>query len=238
MESLLDDICAETQTYETVMDCYWGRLSTLLKQLETHVAASKPDSGGKKQTQWNELGTQTIGGKSYRISIETTRYGPAVTRCVMKGGKETKEYGNIPKGTDVTQLSLEDAIGLLPLQLGTWKRNKVVAKKGKYGPYLQIGSKRYVSLPKDIEWLTLHETAAKEYIRQDDKETEHAAQLSSAVGMNVLRGPKGWYMRGSRGRSGISIGDSILDQTASDLQSLIQSKDKGKRKDKAETKGD
>jgi topoisomerase IA-like protein len=91
-----------------------------------------------------------IDGKEYIIGFETTRFGPAITRVEKGKPKAKKEYGNVPKGVDVSKMTLEDAIQCLPLSLGTWKRKKVIAKKGKYGPYLQVGKDTYVSVPMDV----------------------------------------------------------------------------------------
>jgi topoisomerase IA-like protein len=90
----------------------------------------------KKASNMIELGTQKMNGKEYVIGIETTRYGPAVTRSLAKGKAVKKEYGNIPKGTNVREITLDDAISMLPLSLGTWKRKNVIGKVGQYGPYL------------------------------------------------------------------------------------------------------
>jgi len=142
METLLDEICSGKKKYELVMKDYWSQLSSTLdglaKTVTTVSKASGAASGGGAKPS-NVLGQQTIDGKKYDIAIEITRYGPAVTRTPAgattsksaksaKQSKPAKEYGNIPKGTNVTTLTLDDALRFLPLSLGTWQKKPVVAK--------------------------------------------------------------------------------------------------------------
>ena len=127
------------------MSIYWKQLSSLLSTLSEHTKS--------RETTNSKLGSQTIAGKQYDITFETTRYGPAIVRSSVggNGSKGSKEYGNVPKGTDVTSLSLEEALRFLPTNLGTWKKQPVVAKQGKFGPYLQVGTTkpRYISIPEE-----------------------------------------------------------------------------------------
>lgn len=222
MESLLDNICSGKSKYELIMKDYWDQLSSTLDVLTKVQSTKKPEAPSSGGASGRILGTQTIDGKDYTISVEITRYGPAVTRSF---GDEKKEYGNIPKGTIITDLTLEDAIRHLPLSLGTWKRKKVIAKKGKFGPYLQVGKDMYVSIPKEDWDAGMTKKRAQELLQKDEKEKAHAKSLTSSLKdsgvKEILKGPKGWYAKMVKGRKSVSIGDSILDQSIDTLSQRL-----------------
>lgn len=126
-------------------------------------------------------------------------------------------------------MTLEEAINLLPLSLGTWKGHTVNAKKGKFGPYLELSgkskTKTYVSLPANIRWSSLTKAEATKILEMDDREKKHASKLGSELKTKVLKGPKGWYMRKDAKSKGVSIGDTILDKSVADLSSLLSDKE-------------
>ena len=222
MEESLDSVCRGDTTYESTMKHYWDQLSKVLQTLPTKHA-QKPSNERK-------IGTQTINGKKHTITFETTRYGPAIVRQQV-GSDTKKEYGNVPKGADISSLSLDMAIRYLPTQLGTWKSEPVVAKQGKFGPYLQIGTKkpRYVSIPMEIWEAGITKPLAHEILQNVEKEESHAAHLvkSHASVGDIKKGPRGWYLvlksksKSKRGASK-SLGDDILSVTKDLLTQIVE----------------
>lgn len=110
MEDTLDQISRGTVSYESSMKQYWNSIQTLLASLPAK----------KKNPTKTIIGTQTIDGVTYDITFETTRYGPAIVRS--NANTPHKEYGNVPKGVNVSDLTLEQAVRYLPTSFGSWKK--------------------------------------------------------------------------------------------------------------------
>ena len=221
MEDSLDCICSGTKSYEETMGNYWSSLQKLLATL-----GPAAESSGKASAKVDKkLGQQTIGGVKYNITWEITRYGPAVVRQVVGDKDGKKEYGNIPKGTDVSTLTLDDALLLLPLTFSDYKKQKVVAKTGKFGPYLQIGKSQYISIPKDVWEKGLTQKDVKDILSQTEKEAAHVASLVKSHDdvKEIKKGPRGWYAILSKGKKKtMSLTDSIMDFTKDDLSETLK----------------
>lgn len=231
METMLDNICNGKETYEEAIKRYWGNIQKTLTQIEETPEYQKmmKERKEKKASNMIELGTQKMNGKEYVIGIETTRYGPAVTRSLAKGKAVKKEYGNIPKGTNVREITLDDAISMLPLSLGTWKRKNVIGKVGQYGPYLQIGKDTYISIPQDVWDAGVDAKVAKTILESHENEQKHVASIKQRYESRVKdikKGPKGWYAimkpeKGKKRGKTISIGPTILDISVEDMEDKL-----------------
>ena len=222
MEDMLDKVCSGDVTYVSTIDSYWSELSKLLESELVDLKSNEKSSKTSKTK--SKLGTQTLDGIKYDILFEMTRYGPAVVRFDPK--KDTKVYGNIPKGTDVSTMTVEQAISYLPMSFKKINGKTVNAKVGPYGPYIVIGSGKgaiYINIDEAIWNSGLKQTDVDMIWKRNENELSHAAKLSklNKLVKEIKKGPKGWYAvlsmepkgKGKKTTKNKSLGPDILQVT-------------------------
>ncbi|HEY4775398.1 MAG TPA: type I DNA topoisomerase [Xanthobacteraceae bacterium] len=146
--------------------CGTGRLSLRLGRFGAFVGCSNyPEcrntrplwangNGGNDQGE-KELGTDPVTGQA--VTLRSGRFGPYVQLGEAKDGKKPKRAG-LPKGTDLTAVTLELALKLLslPREVGSHPSSgePIMAGVGRFGPYVQHG-KTYANLERGDEVLTI-----------------------------------------------------------------------------------
>lgn len=103
-----------------------------------------------------ELGTDSEGNK---ITAKFGKFGP----YIQKGEGEKAQYASLGKDQLIENITLEDALKMfqLPRTVGEYNGVKVIALKGRFGPFLKYGDRNF-SIPrgKDPLKITLDECAA------------------------------------------------------------------------------
>ena len=110
---------------------------------------------------------------------------------------EKPRFAQLPKDKSMETITLDEALELfkLPRTVGEYEGTEVVIGAGRFGPYV-MHNKKYVSLPKDEDPMTISlETAIKliEEKRQQE-EQRHLKQFSEDAKLEVLNGRYGPYI--------------------------------------------
>jgi DNA topoisomerase-1 len=107
------------------------------------------------------LGTDPESGRE--IVARTGRYGPFVTEVLDEGAKGKPRTASLFKSMSLDTIALEDALRLLslPRVLGEVDGEEVVARNGRYGPFVQKGKEsRSLESEEQLLEITLEEALA------------------------------------------------------------------------------
>ena len=133
-----------------------------------------------------EIGVDPRDGK--KIVAKLGQFGP----YVQKGEDSEKIYASLGEGQLIESISLEEALKLfsLPRVVGEYEGSQIVLKKGKFGAYMQFGS-RNISLPKGCDPLKISLQDCIELIVN----TPQKKDIASWGDISVLNGPYGPYIK-------------------------------------------
>ena len=140
------------------------------------------------------LGNHPENGKPVYVKIG--RYGPLV-QIGDTSSDEKPQFASLRSGQSIASITLEEALKLfdLPRTIGEIEGEPVTAAVGRFGPYIKLGS-LFVSIPNDLDPLTISLEEAKELIEK--KQEEEAHRLIKAYdelpGLEVLNGRFGPYL--------------------------------------------
>ena len=103
----------------------------------------------------------------------------------------------MPADKSMETITLEEALELfkLPRTIGQYEDSDIVIGAGRFGPYI-LHNKKYVSLPKDENPLTISFEAAVKLIEQkrDQERQRHIKSFEQDSKMEVLNGRYGPYI--------------------------------------------
>jgi len=140
------------------------------------------------------LGKDPVNGKPVYVKIG--RFGPVV-QIGTADDKEKPQFAQLPKDMTMETITLEEALELfkLPRTLGTYEGSPVIIGAGRFGPYV-FHEKKYTSLPKDENPLTITiETAIKLIEEKKKEETQkHVKTFLEDSKLEVLNGRYGPYL--------------------------------------------
>jgi len=140
------------------------------------------------------LGTDPKTGKP--VSVKIGRFGP-VAQIGSADDEEKPRFAQLKASQSLETITLKEALELfrLPRELGTYEDKPVTIGAGKYGPYIQHDGK-YVSLPKNVDPLTIVLLEAMDIInakRKEDAE-KHLRTFEEDSELEVMRGRFGAYL--------------------------------------------
>ena len=123
-----------------------------------------------------------------KIVAKLGQFGP----YVQKGEDSEKIYASLGEGQLIESITLEEALKLfsLPRVVGEYEGSQIVLKKGKFGAYMQFGS-RNISLPKGCDPLKISLQDCIELIVN----TPQKKDIASWGDISVLNGPYGPYIK-------------------------------------------
>ena len=92
---------------------------------------------------------------------------------------EKPRFAQLNKGQSIATITLEEALGLfkLPRTLGEFEGEAVTVGTGRFGPYV-LHSKKYVSIPKDVDPMKIELEEAVRLI-EERRKGEAASHLKS-----------------------------------------------------------
>ena len=173
--------------------CAVGRLSLKVGKFGAFIGCSNypdcrftrqlADTGDKASAlaETKLLGTDPETGLD--VTFRTGRFGPYVQLGEQNGGEKPKR-ASIPKGTDLENLDLDQALALLslPREVGLHPESgkQIMAGFGRYGPYVQHDGK-YASLGSAEEVFEIGLNRAVSLL------AEKAASARSRRGPNVIK---------------------------------------------------
>ena len=122
------------------------------------------------------LGTDPVSGRT--VSAKIGPFGP-MAQLGNVNDAEKPQFAPLLKGMSLETITLEAALELfkLPRHLGEFEGKEVVVNNGRFGPYV-LFDKKYVSIPKTLDVMTISLEEASELIRQK-REAEVASHLKT-----------------------------------------------------------
>jgi DNA topoisomerase-1 len=122
------------------------------------------------------LGTDPQSGRP--VSAKIGPFGPMVQMGNVND-EEKPHFATLMKGQTLDSITLDEALELfkLPRDLGEFEGHKVVVNNGRFGPYV-LCNKKYVSIPKTMDVMTINLDEATLLIRQR-REVEAASHLKT-----------------------------------------------------------
>ena len=140
------------------------------------------------------LGTDPASGKT--VSVKIGRFGPVVQVGTVED-EEKPKFAQIRKDQSIETITLEEALELfkLPRTIGTFEGDNVVIGTGRFGPYV-LNNKQYVSIPSDLDPLTISLEEATRLIlnKRQEQEERHLKSFTETPDLEVLNGRYGPYI--------------------------------------------
>ncbi|MCQ2223076.1 MAG: type I DNA topoisomerase [Bacteroidaceae bacterium] len=186
VEQDFDDVAEGKQTWDAVIKKFYKEFMPLVEKT----------SNSKSEHKVGEriLGNDPKTGKL--VSVKIGRFGPVV-QIGAADDVEKPRFAQLKKNQSLETMTLEEALELfkLPRDLGQFEGAAVTIGAGKYGPYVQHQGK-YVSMPKDVDPLTINLEEAVGLIQQKRKEDaeKHLRVFDEDPEMEIMRGRFGAYI--------------------------------------------
>ena len=140
------------------------------------------------------LGTDPKSGKP--VFVKIGRFGPVV-QIGTADDREKPTFAQMPKDKSMETISLSEALELfkLPRQIGEIGGKPVTIGAGRFGPYV-LYDRKYTSLPKDADPMTITLDEAMELIREKQQEDDkkHLKKFIEDAKLEVLNGRYGPYL--------------------------------------------
>ncbi len=140
------------------------------------------------------LGLDPKSGKE--VSVKIGRFGPVV-QIGSASDDEKPRFAQLSQGQSLQTITLEEALELfkLPRELGSYEGESVSIGTGRFGPYV-LHNKQYVSIPKDIDPMTMQLADAIELIEERKKAeaAKHLKSFEEDAEMQILNGRYGPYI--------------------------------------------
>lgn len=140
------------------------------------------------------LGNDPTSGKP--VSVKIGKFGPMV-QIGSADDQEKPRFSQIPTDKSIETITLEEALELfkLPRTLGEFEGSPVIIGAGRYGPYV-LHEKKYTSLPKDEDPMTITLETAIDLVKKKREEDEqrHIKRFEEDTKLEILKGKFGPYI--------------------------------------------
>ena len=141
-----------------------------------------------------ELGQDPKSGKP--VFVKIGRFGPVVQIGTAED-EDKPRFAQMPSDKSIETITLAEALELfkLPREVGEFEGVPVVIGTGRFGPYVQH-NKKYISLPKDEDPLTITLAASIQLIQQkrEAEQKRHVKVFEEDSKMELLNGRYGPYI--------------------------------------------
>ena len=142
-----------------------------------------------------QLGVDPKSGKPVYVKIG--RFGPVV-QIGDAEDKEKPKFAQLPSEFSMESITIDEALELfkLPRDLGRFEGKTVTVGAGRFGPYI-LHDKKYVSIPKEMDALTLTLEDAMALIngKRQQEQQRHIKSFDEDPKMEVLNGRYGPYIQ-------------------------------------------
>jgi DNA topoisomerase-1 len=142
-----------------------------------------------------DLGVDPVSGRP--VSVRYGKYG-AFAQIGTRDDAEKPKFASLRPGQRMDDLVLADALELfrLPRTLGTMADGQPIrVAVGRFGPYAQYGTKKYVSLKKEDDPYTITRERALELIEEKQQvEANRVIRAFAGSDVQVLNGRFGPYV--------------------------------------------
>jgi DNA topoisomerase-1 len=185
-ESILDyNFTAKVE--ESFDDIAEGKIdwSKMMKDFykDFHPQVEDVQENAERESGERVLGTDPKTGR--QVSVRLGKFGPMVQIGTVDD-EEKPMFASLSPEQQLTTITYEEAMDLfqLPKELGEYKDEKVEVNNGRFGPYVKFG-KKFVSLPKGIDPLSVDLDQAIELIKEKEKAD---APIYNYQGLPVQKG--------------------------------------------------
>ncbi|MCK0108674.1 type I DNA topoisomerase [Flavobacteriaceae bacterium S0825] len=158
VENQFDDIADGKEDWTEMMKDFYKEFHP---QVEDVQANAERESGERV------LGTDPETGR--QVSVRLGKFGPMVQIGTVDD-EDKPLFASLSPDQQLTTITYEEAIDLfqLPKTLGEYKDETIEVNNGRFGPYVKFG-KKYVSLPKGVDPLSVELDDAIELIKEKEK---------------------------------------------------------------------
>ncbi len=224
LEDSLDRVARGETEWVPVVDHFWKPF---------HQQVNEKNETVSRQTaqMMRELGTDPESGKPVRVRVG--RYGP----FVQVGDREDEEkprFASLREGQGFETITFEEAMDLLvlPRTLGVADDGEPIEVNiGRFGPYVKYGPKKYVSLPKEEDPMTVTRERADELIAEHrHREANRTIQDFGVDDIQVLNGRYGPYVTNGKRNAKIPKGEEPSALTLEQCQELLAAAPPRKRR--------
>ena len=187
VEKDFDEIADGKENWQQMMRDFYAKL-------EPMVDATLQEKNEHKVGE-RYLGEEPGTGKP--VCVKIGRFGPMV-QIGVADESEKPRFAQLNKGQSIATITLEEALELfkLPRTLGEYEGGEVTVGTGRFGPYV-LHCKKYVSLPKDMDPLTITLEDAIKLIeeRRKGEAAAHLKAFDEDPEMEVMNGRFGPYLK-------------------------------------------
>jgi len=188
MEDELDNISRGEEEWVPALERFWVGLKRQIDDVEENVTRSDVSMA-------RDLGVDPVSGRP--VSVRYGRYG-AFAQIGTREDTEKPKFASLRPHQRMDDLTLADALDLfqLPRTLGEWEDGHAIKVAiGRFGPYVQYGTKKYASLKKEDDPYTVTLERALAIIREKREiEANRIIKEFPESGIQVLNGRYGPYI--------------------------------------------
>ena len=174
VEESFDDIAEGKENWREMMkDFYKG----------FHPQVEDVSENAERESGERILGEDPKTGR--QVSVRLGRFGPMV-QIGTSEDEEKPQFASLGPDQQLSSITFEEAMSLfqLPKALGHYKDEEVEVNNGRFGPYVRFG-KKFVSLPKGVDPLSVELDEAITYIKEKEKAD---APIYMYQGLGVTKG--------------------------------------------------
>lgn len=186
VENQFDQIAEGKEEWKDMMRKFDHKFEPIVENV---VQQRSEHKAGERQ-----LGVDPKTGKP--VFVKIGRFGPVV-QIGSADDEEKPRFSQLPKDKSIETITLDEALELfkLPRNLGDYDGSKVSVGVGRFGPYV-LHDKKYVSLPKDEDPMTITLETAIELIEEKRKQEKerHIKTFDEDPKLELLKGRYGPYL--------------------------------------------
>ena len=186
VENQFDQIAEGKEEWKDMMKKFDHKFEPIVENV---VQQRSEHKAGERQ-----LGVDPKTGKP--VFVKIGRFGPVI-QIGSADDEEKPRFSQLPKDKSIETITLEEALELfkLPRNLGDYDGSKVSVGVGRFGPYV-LHDKKYVSLPKNEDPMTITLETAVELIEEKRKQEKerHIKTFDEDPKLELLKGRYGPYL--------------------------------------------
>ncbi|SDZ98217.1 DNA topoisomerase I [Arachidicoccus rhizosphaerae] len=174
VEAEFDEIAEGKLVWNKMIHAFYGPF---------HLSIEDTLENAGRATGERELGVDPVSGK--KVYARMGRFGPMV-QIGEQEDAENRKFASLRKEQSIETISFEEAMDLfkLPMTLGQYKGQEVLANVGRFGPYVKWGES-FISLPKGSDPL---ETTMEQAIGLIDAKIQAEAPIGYYQEKPVTKG--------------------------------------------------
>ncbi len=192
MEDELDNISRGEEDWVVVLERFWDGFKKQVDDVEENVTRSNVAMA-------RDIGIDPVSGRP--VSVRYGKYG-AFAQIGTRDDEEKPKFASLRPGQHMDDLTLADALELfkLPRTLGQMPDgHDIKVAVGRFGPYAQYGTKKYVSLKKEDDPYTITLERALDLIHEKQQvEANRIIREFPGSDIQVLNGRYGPYISDGR----------------------------------------